>query len=444
MYNEEAVLEAKDLNQQGIILAKSGNSEKAIEKYLKAIEIEPMLPDSYKNLGELYLHIEKYTEAKSYFKKALLIEKDGEVYFQYGNACFMNDEPHEGLEYYNLAISNGYDGDEMLFVMGMAYEHLNDTKMALRYYQKAILKNPSRADYKVKKLNVLLQLYMFEEAREEVDALLLSDPELYDAYHIKTVLLLSEKKFDEAVIHAKLAADRFPEDTDLLIDYANALAMSKDLESALKVVDNAQKLKYYGDSIAQFLLLGAEIAAEMGDMDAAIEKCDDCIAQEKEDEFFEEARFIRINLALTKPDFETAINHAQAIINNGNHNSYYYAALFYRPYCQKKLGDIENAERNFKEAISLYRLSTLNDPTAVDAYLYRAMCLKEIEKYDDALEMLDLIESLSDQIAEIYTLRADIYNLTGRTSLAKEELEKAYVIKPELRNTFVLKEGGEE
>lgn len=79
----------------------------------------------------------------------------------------------------------------------------------------------------------------------------------------------------------------------------------------------------------------------------------------------------------------------------------------------------------------------------IDAYLYRTMCLKDMEKYDEALELLEFIENLSSQIAEIYTLRADIYNLSGRKTLAKEELEKAYAIKPELRKAFENEEGGE-
>ena len=83
------------------------------------------------------------------------MEKVPAVYFLYGNACFMNDEIHEGLEYYNHAISAGYDTDEMMFFMGMAYEHLNDDRMALRYFQRACTKNPSRPDYIIKKIAVL-------------------------------------------------------------------------------------------------------------------------------------------------------------------------------------------------------------------------------------------------------------------------------------------------
>lgn len=436
MERSEVTLHAKDLNQQGVVLAKAGKIDDAIDKFNKAMDLDPMLLDSYKNMGDLYLHIEKYEEAKSFYKKALLIKKDGEIYFQFGNACFLNDEPHEGLNYYNHALSAGYDSDEMLFLMGMAYEHMNDDKMALRYVQKALTKNPSRPDFKVKKINIMLRLGLTDDVYKEVDDLILNDPELYDGYHIKTSLLLQDNKLEEAVEFARKASDRFPEDSDLLFDYANACALSNKLQEAQGLVERAKEMKYYEDSRPRFALLSAQIAAEMGNIDEAIEKCDECISLEKEGELFDEARFMRINLALTKPDFETALSHACSIIEKGGRSSYFYAALYYRPYCQKQLGAVEEANTNFQEAISLYRLSTLENPNAIDAYLYRTMCLKDMEKYDDALEILDFIEKLNDQIAEIYTLRADIYNLSGREGLAKDELEKAYTIKPELRSVF--------
>lgn len=439
----EVTLQAKDINQQGVLLAKAGNIEAAIEKFDRAIELDPMLIDTYKNYGDLFLHLEKYEEAKKYYKKALLIVKNGEIYFQLGNACFMNDEPHEGLENYNLALSSGYDSDEMLFFMGLAYEHLNDDKMALRYVQKALIKNPSRPDYKVKRINIMLRLNMIQEAIAAVDDLIENDPELYDGYHIKTSILLEEKEYEKAIAFAKNATDKFPEDADLMLDYANACALANKFEEAKRIVNTAKNMKYYEDSKSKFALLSAQISAEVGDINEAIKDCDECISLEHE-KLDAEARFMRINLALTKPDFETALEHANALINEGSHSSYYFAALYYRPFCQKKMGNDEQAESNFKEAISLYRLATLQDPYLIDAYLYRAMCLKDMEKYDEAIELLEFIENLSDQIAEIYTLRADIYNLTNRTSLAKEELEKAYSIKPELRLAFEQTEGGEK
>lgn len=444
METEELTLQAKDINQQGVALAKSGNIEAAIEKFNKAMNIDPMCMDTYKNLGDLYLHINKYEEAINFYKKALLIEKNGEVYFQLGNACFMNDQPHEGLENYNLALSAGFDSDEMLFFMGMAYEHMNDDKMALRYVQKALIKNPSRPDYKVKKISIMLRLGMLDDAQQAVDDLIVNDPELYDGYHMKTSLLMEENRFDEAVSFAQKASEKFPEDADLMLDYASALASSNRLGEAKQIVENAKTLKYYEDTKARFTLLGAQISAEMGEIESAIRECDECISYETEENFLAEARFMRINLALTQPDFNSALENAQAIINKGEHNSYFYAALYYRPYCQKKMGDEEAASKNYKEAISLFRLLTLENPGAIEAYLYRTMCLKDIGDYDAALELLEFIENLNNQIAEIYTLRADIYNLSDREGLAKAELEKAYAIKPELRGTFEMKGEGDK
>lgn len=437
----ENTLQAKDLDQQGVALFRAGNVEAALEKYQQAMDIEPMLADSYRNMGDLYLATEKYQDAKNYYKKALLIEKNGEIYFQYGNACFLNDEPHEGLEYYNLALSAGFDSDEMFFFMGMAYEHMNDDAMALRYIQKAIAKNPSRPDYKVKKISVLLRMNMMEEAKEAVEELLRNDPELYDGYHMKTAILLEEKKYPEAILCAKEAAERFPDDADLMYDYANATALSGAYEQALQIISNAKQMKYFEDAKARFCFMEAEICAELGNMDRAIEKCDECISLETEQDFFSDARFMRINLALAKNDFESALQHAEQFIEKGARDSYYYAALYFRPFCLSKLGKEEAAEKYYKEAISLYRMATLQNLEVFDAYLYRAMCLKEIRQYEEALKLLEFIENMSNQIAEVHTIRADVYKLTGKEGLAKEELEKAFQLKPELKAVY--SEGGE-
>lgn len=65
----ETQMNAKDLNQQGVMLFRTGNIDAAVDKYNKAIEIDPMTIESYMNLGNLYLRTEKYQEAKNYYKK---------------------------------------------------------------------------------------------------------------------------------------------------------------------------------------------------------------------------------------------------------------------------------------------------------------------------------------------------------------------------------------
>ena len=436
MEASEERLEALDLNQQAVMLLKSGNIADAKERLERAIELDPMLMENYKNYGDVYMAEQDYKEAKNLYKKALLIDKRGELYFLYGNACFMADDVHEGLENYNLALSNGYDSEEMLFFMGMAYEHLNDESMALRYFQKACIKNPSRPDFIVKKIMTLLNLGMEEEAEESIRELIKTAPELYDGYHLRTQMLIRRKDYTAATASAKEASDKFPEDADLMYDYAQSVALSGDYKKAYQLVEQAKSMKYFEDAKRNFTLLEAQIAAEDQDVDRAIRCCGMCIDMEKEGVFDGEARFMMMNLQLTKPDFEAALVQAQALIDSRKEDSYYYAALYYRPFCMKQLGRTDEVQKYLKEANSYYRLCTLKHPEAADAYLYRAMCLKDMEEYDKALEMIEFVDKITNGIVEVHTLRAEIYRALGKEAQAEEEMQKAYQEKPELRNVF--------
>lgn len=437
----EIRLEALDLNQQGALLLKNGNMQEAQAKFDKAIELDPMVMESYKNYGDLCMETGKYSDAKSYYKKALLIDKRGELYFLYGNACFMNDNPHEGLENYNLALTNGYDTEDMLFFMAMAYEHMNDDQMALRYIQKACLKNPSRPDFKVKKISVMLRLDMMESAEEAADELLKDSPELFDGYHIKTQLLLGSGKTEEAVKFAKAACDRFPDDADLMYDYIQCITAERKLDEAQALIQQAKRLEYFEQSKRKFVLLEAQIAAEKGNMQAAVDGCNECKALENEEYFDGEARFMLMNLYLAEKTFDKACEEAAQIIGKELEDDYYYAALYYRAFCMQQMGKTAEAAALFKEAASIYRVVTLKRPEAVDIYLYRAMCMRDMGDNDKALELLDFVENIAGEVAEIHTLRADIYKKLGKDALSSEELDKAFAIKPELRASYVKEEG---
>lgn len=433
MEQNEIRLEAQDCNQQGAILLKAGNIEAAREKFDKAIELDPMLMDSYKNYGDLYMALDQYQDAKNSYKKALLIEKNGLLYFLYGNACFMNDEMHEGLEHYNMAINEGYDDHEMMYFMGMAYEYMNDDNMALRFFQRASQKNPSKPDYMIKKIEVMIRMGMYEGANKETDILLTKAPELFDGYHIKTMLFFHDKKYEEAIHFSKAASERFPEDADLLYDYAKALSLSGQLDGALDVITRAKEMKYFEGSKRMFTMLEGQIHAEAQRYTEAKSCCEACVELETADTFDGEARFMLMNLYITENDFVHALEQAERIVGQDLEDMYYYAALYYRPLCHKKLGQDEEARKLYKEAGSIYRVATLKNPAAIDIYLYRAFCFKDLEEYDKAIEILDFITGLSDEIAEVHMLRADIYHIQGKDILEKEERERAYSLKPDLK-----------
>lgn len=436
MDSNELRLEALDLNQQAALLIKAGNLDKAAEKLNKAIECDPMVVENYRNYGDLCMAKADYKEAKNYYKKAILIDKQGVFYFLYGNACFMMDDVHEGLEYYNLAIDAGFDDAEMMFFMGMAYEHLNDDQLALRYYQKACIKNPSRPDYLVRRIATLVRLNEINKADMYTDELIATCPEMFEGYHIKTTLLIEKGEIEKAIEFAKTASEKFPEDTDLYYDYAKTVALSGDSVKAQKLIDSAKRMQYFENSKRDFILLEAQLAADAHNIPKAIDSCLDCIALETEENFENEARFMLMNLYLAEPAFDKSFEMAKQLVEKKLEDDYYYAAMYYQPFCLKQMGKTEEAAKLFKDGNSIYRIVTLQRPEAIDIYIYRAMTLKELEEYDKALELCDFILSLSNEVAEVYALKADIYDAMGRKTHADEERNKAYSIKPELKPTL--------
>ena len=101
-----------------------------------------------------------------------------------------------------------------------------------------------------------------------------------------------------------------------------------------------------------------------------------------------------------------------------------------------RMGRKDEAREAYRQAIRIYRNETLQKPNQLDAYLYRAMALRDIGELDSALEMLDFISNLNDKIAEPYTIRAEIYRQQGKEAQARAELERACQLKPELKQLY--------
>ncbi len=433
MNGNENNIKAKDLNQQALVLLEAGNLELAKEKLDKAIEIDPMLVENYINSGNYHVAKEAYQEAKNAYKKALLIEARGEVYFLLGNACFLLDQTNEGIENYNLAIKNGYDNEEMMYFTGMAYENIGNNEMAIRFFQKACDKNPVRSDYQIKKIMAMIKNNWFELAEEETDRLVETTPELFDGYNLKTLLLRERGAMEEAIMFSKMASDKFPEDVDLRFNYVKTVALTGNLDEALKLIEDTVSFKYYADAEFKYVLLKAQILAEQGKLEDATRACEACVALEQDDKFFGEARFTLLNLYITKLDFNAALKYATDFVNSARKDVYYYASLYYRAFCLKQLGQLEKANHFYREANSIYRLETLKNPASIDVYMYRIMCLKDLEMYDEALELSDFIIGVNGEIAEVYVLRSEIFGSLGKKALSEQALAKAYQLKPELK-----------
>ena len=169
---DTTVGEPRNLKEEGVRLAKSGNLRQAIEKFREAIRIKPDYseaysnwgfvlfvqknysgaidkykkanqlssnnPDTYTDLGYSYYNLKQYTEALPYFKKAVLLKPEMSLFHNNLGNCYLNlNRYEEGAESLEKAIKLGEDRPQIYGNLALAYDKLGDGYLAIKNLKKA-------------------------------------------------------------------------------------------------------------------------------------------------------------------------------------------------------------------------------------------------------------------------------------------------------------------
>ena len=101
----QLILEAKDFYNQGNDLYDSGDYQKALEAYDKAIAIKPDDIDTWYNRGISLGNLKRYEEAIESFDKAIAIKSDdASTWYNRGYSLDKLQRYQEALESYDKAI----------------------------------------------------------------------------------------------------------------------------------------------------------------------------------------------------------------------------------------------------------------------------------------------------------------------------------------------------
>ena len=159
---ENHVWVASSYNNLGSVYSKKGNYDKALEYYIKSLDIvsekSSLAPVSYNNIGTIYLDKGDYDRALEYLQKALSIrrqaleEENTEIARFYNNIGLVykgKGDYDQALEFFqkSLSINLRLFGEENIFVaddfnnIGTVYSHKADYDQAIKYYEKSLSAN---------------------------------------------------------------------------------------------------------------------------------------------------------------------------------------------------------------------------------------------------------------------------------------------------------------
>lgn len=389
--------------------------------------------DIYITKGVAYANMNEFEKARSEFEKALKVnKKEGVVYFHLGNIEMLLGNKAKGIEFYNNAIANGFDDAQVYFSLGLMHEEENNDDLAVRNYSKAIQKDANRADIRLRKIRLFIKNQHLQEALQSLDELILSNPDVFEGYHLKYLVLASLEKYDEASEVLSSAMLLFPKDTAFAIDKASLMITKKEYKQALEYLHSLGDTYEIDDEAAHSIAMEESRAyAFLEDMEGTISSLEKAraIALKLDPPRLDmEAIYLLMNCYLNNEEFEKVIECAKELKKAEGEDYYSLAAYYYEPFALKKLEKLEEAKKLFEEAAVHFRSASLKNPGNVDSYAFRIMTLRELGEYQKALELADYLIMVKDELAEAHTLRATVLEDLGRNDEAKNERAKAVSI----------------
>lgn len=420
---------AEEYNQQGRVLYSMDKYEDAIGFYLKAESADPMYLQTYFNLTESYVMLDRFDDAKKALKRAQLLNKEnGEIFFHLGNIALLEENVEEGKQHYAKAISLGYANPYIYMNLGSAYEDIGDLTSAVVSYNKAIQMDKYFASAWLKKLELYVNQEQYSEALSISDSMIELLPDKFEGYHYKFAILMEMGNKADAKIVLDKALELFPDDPGFKLDMVHYLEDAKKFEEAERLLDDSF---FETQGSTDYARLKVQLLLKQEKLNEAADIAEKTLA----DTFDEELNFLLTNIYFSLEKYEAAIITTKRTIDEKSYGAYYFTALYFNALATKKSG--KDATNLFNAAIKEFRMACSKNPGMVDLYIYRALCYREVKDYDRAYEMVDYILAISEDAPEALLIRSEINKNLGKMSEYEADRNEALKRNPKLVNVIM-------
>ena len=388
-----------------------------------------MNDEAYILIAQTCIMQDDYAAARENLKKALLLDKkNGLTYFHLGNVEMLEGNMDAAKEHFTKAISLGANSVDIYLTLAAAEEESRDYDKAMTYYDKALAVDKYNGFARLRKIQLFLMHGRMPEALKACDQMLETCPEVFEGYHYKAGVLCELNRPAEAKALLDTALERFPDDADLYYDMVGVLQQLGESETALAMLE--EKVPITEDNALEYHKRKAQLYMGMLRVDAALEELKPVYDAEHDPE----SGYLLACIYMSREDYASLLEVTQQMVDTQELDSYYYAALYYRAIALQRLGRTADGEQALREANVLFRAECAKKPGQMELYMYRAMCHKELQEYQKAMDMIDYLLRAAPENGEVYLLRSRIYEELGEKEKAAADQAKAFEIQPQLRS----------
>ena len=402
---DETQTEADELLQMGQMLLGVGKINEALEKLKLAENYAPKDTNIWMTQGIAYAVNEKFSEARDCFDRVVKLDDSlPDVYFYLGNIDFLEDDFESGIKNFNQAVALGYDSSELFYNLGSVYEERNEPDDAIRNYSKAIRKSPLVIEYYLRKAVVQIRMEDYHAAIETLEEARLHCPDQLEVYHLMAAAYSLQDDPDRADEILMEAEQIFPEDIEIMMDRLRILIIRGQLDQALQLLKKIKDQRCTPSNLKELLLDEGKIYAVKEKNDQAILCWKRALDIKEYGELDSEIYFFLMNAYMEVKDYKAVIRMAKKMDRNDVDDEYSLTSVYFECVADKAL-NYQNFESAYENAIRYYRCISLKEPSRIDAYIFRAMCYKDIGEYKKALDTLDYVLLIQPDIPDIHEIR---------------------------------------
>lgn len=415
--------------QQGQVLLGGGQYVEAVAHLEKALELDEKNVDAYISKAIALAYLDRLDEAEECLQRALIVKKDcADAYFHLGNIAFMKEQYKDSIKYLNLAVANGYEAADAYYLLGLVYEVCEEFLQALRHYSKAIRADELNAMYRIKKAVLEFSMGDYTSTYETTEGLRTYCPDNFEGYHLGAAALTMMGRHQEAKDLLIQAKAMFPEDNDILLDLVRTHLAANEITEAKQLLEDAIKNNPSDDEKKEIFLSLGKIYVEEEKLDEGIEYLRKSLDVGEFGKKDFETQFILVNIYNSLKQYEKMLEMANQIIEKQGQEPYSLSGRYYAALAKQNIPG-QDYKAAYQDAIRFYRQFTLQQPSRVDGYVYRAMCHRELKEYEKGVECLEYVILLSPNSKELHMLKGSMLKEMGKEKEGEEELRLAAQLK---------------
>ena len=136
-------LDAVAVNNEGLDLAAHGNYAEAVQRFEKALEIDPDFSDATYNLAVTYQKLGLHEKAAACLEELILVDKnDSRYHYALGASRFHQGQYRGAVKSFEKSLALDPDNLKSLFSLAAVYEKMGKEEKAARLFQEYIDRDP--------------------------------------------------------------------------------------------------------------------------------------------------------------------------------------------------------------------------------------------------------------------------------------------------------------